>query len=341
MGSTYPWAKMLADFRQLGGIADNIEQRRGIYGNGLFPIDPDKPVRIVVPDTLLVNADDLVLDGDHLVVSSGAAVSAEVRDFINRYQRHYSWGADGRKYVDSFETALKELPAAALQRLRKNRVLNLSVRQKGDWNDVLRRRFLQSRCIHYHERRVLMPIIELINHSPRSPGYLIGTGIQFRGKFSDEITVNYSRTSDSLMRFFGYGFSCAEPVAFSLPMSLKIGGDKMLHIGYDTNRVAAGGKIPVPDVKAEGAHLRISHLRIGMEHTPRMPRTLLRKALTDWPDVDADEVFDRVRSFNLLAMTELLELADGLDSDIGRDFRTAVRYQLRGIAHSFGVRPDL
>ncbi len=344
MSDTYTWAQMLDDFRALGGVADNVEQRQGRYGNGLFPIDPDKPVRIVVPDALLFDSDLLVLDGNDLVVSPSASVSDDVRAFIARYQKHYSWGADGKKSVESFEEALKTLPEAVLQRLQRFRLLNLAVRQKGEWAEVLRRRFLQSRCIYYHERRVLMPIIELINHSPRSPGYMIGTGIQFRGKFADEVTVNYSRTSDALMRFFSYGFTSAEPVAFSLPMSLKLNNGKTLQIGYDTNKAATGEKTagaekaPLPAVSTEGNHWRISHLRIGLEHTPRVPRTLLRKALADWPEQDVDEVFERVRSVNMLALTDLLGLADGLDSDIGRDLRAAVRHQLRSIAQCYGVR---
>ncbi len=341
MSNTYTWSQMLADFRALGGVADNVEQRQGRYGNGLFPIDPDKPARIIVPAQLLIDADQLVLDGENMVVAPAASVSADVREFIARYQRHYSWGADGKKTVEIFESGLKTLPESLVQRLQHHRVLNLPSRQKGEWTNVLRRRFLQSRCIHYHDRRVLMPIIELINHSPRSPGYLIGNGIQFRGKFSDEVTVNYSRTSDALMRFFSYGFASAEPLAFSLPTSLKLAGGKTLHVGYDTQRVVTEGKLPVPTVSAEGNHLRVSHLRIGMENTPRIPRTLFRKALADWPHADVDEVFERVRGFNLLALTEFLELADGIESDIGRDFRTVVRLQLRTIAHSYGVRPEL
>lgn len=332
---------MLADFRQLGGVAENVEQRQGRYGNGLFPIDPERPIRIAVPAQLLVDADQLVLDGADLVVAPDAGVPAEIRAFIGRYQQHYSWGADGAKTVESFERALKSLPDAVLQRLRRYHVLNLAVRQKGDWTEVLRRRFIQSRCIHFHGRRVVMPIIELINHSPLSPGYQIGAGIQFKGKFSGEISVNYSRTSDALMRFFNYGFVSAEPVAFSMPVSLKLNNGKILQIGYDTGRTAPATKLPVPAVSHEGARLRLSHLRIGMEQTPRMPRTLLRKALPDWTEAEVSEVFDRVRSFNLLALTDLLEAVDGLDSDSGRDLRAVLRSQLRGMAHCYGVRADV
>ena len=49
------WDEMIAEFRALGGVADNIEQRRGSLGRGLFPIDPGKPIRIAVPKLSLIH----------------------------------------------------------------------------------------------------------------------------------------------------------------------------------------------------------------------------------------------------------------------------------------------
>lgn len=337
---SWDWPAMLAQFRRLGGVAENIEQRVGPYGNGLFPIDPEQPIEIAIPARLLIDADHLVLEGDDLVVSPAAKAAPEVSHFIARYQKHFSWGADGRKGVEAFESALKTLPEALLQRLQQLHLLNLTNRHKGVWTEVLRQRFLQSRRINYHGRKVSMPIIELINHSPRSPGYLINDGIQFKGTFDGEITVNYSPASDALLRFFTYGFASAEPGAYSLPMHLKLGDGRTVHVGYNIAEVTLIDKLAVPKVVTEGQRTRLSHLRLGLERAPRMPRTLLRKALPDWPVALVDEVFERVRSSNLLALTELLELAEGADTAIAREFRRAIRYQLKALAHCYGVRAD-
>lgn len=341
MSSSYSWMQMLDEFRQLGGMADNIEQRLGQYGNGLFPIDPAQPIKIAIPDRLLIDGDQLVLEGEDLVVAAEANVPDEVRQFIARYQKHFSWGADGRKNVETFENALKTLPEALLQRLRQIHLLNLTVRHKGSWIEVLRQRFLMSRRISYHGRSVSMPIIELINHSPRSPGYLINDGIQYKGTFAGEITVNYSPTSDALMRFFNYGFANAEPGAYSMPMPLKLKDGSTVHIGYDVGKVKLIDKLSVPQVDVEEKHRKISHLRLGLERAPRLPRTMLRKALADLPTQLTDEIFDRVRGINLITLTELLDLSDGAETAIARDFRQAVRYQLKALAHSYGVRDDL
>lgn len=332
---------MLEDFRALGGTVDNIEQRRGPHGNGLFPEDPSKPIAIVIPAKLLIDCDHLVLDGDDLVVEHDVNVSSEVGGFIARYQKHFSWGADGRRHAESFESELKMLPEPLLGRLRQFRLLNLEARHKGPWAEVLRRRFLASRQISYHERKVSMPIIELINHAPASPGYIINDGIQYKGRFAGEVTVNYSPTSDALLRFLNYGFASPELQAYSLPIHMKLDGGGTLHIGVETGSIELRDKLPLPKVAADGQRRKLAHLRLGMARAPRMPRTLLRKALPDLSAAQSDELFDRIRNANQQILCEMLELADGADTPIAHEFRRAILFQLGALAHSYGVRNDL
>lgn len=340
MNTLYTWNQMLDDFRQLGGCAENIEQRVGQYGNGIFPTDPAQPVNIAVPAALLVDADILVLDGENLTVDPASGVPTEVRHFIDRYQKHFSWGADGRKQVEAFEAALKGLPEPLLQRLQHIHLLNLSKRHKGPWLEVLRQRFLQSRRINYHERKVSMPIIELINHSPKSQGYLINDGIQFKGRFSDEVTVNYSPNSDSLLRFLTYGFASLEPAAYSLPMQLKMSDGATLYVGNNTGATYNVDKLPLPKVEIGGNKRKLAHLLLSTERAPRLPRSVLRKVLCDLPKALADEIFDRLRNANQLELCNLLELADGDDTSITKEFRKAVVYQLKAMTHCYGVRAD-
>lgn len=340
MNTSYTWNQMLDDFRQLGGSAENIEQRVGQYGNGIFPADPAQPISIAVPDALLVDDTALVLDGENLVVDPASGVPAEVRHFIDCYQKYFSWGADGRKQVEAFENALKTLPEPLLQRLHHIHLLNLSFRHKGSWLEVLRQRFLQSRRINYHERKVSMPIIELVNHSPQSKGYLINDGIQLKGLFPDEVTVNYSPTSDALLRFLNYGFANLEPAAYSLPMHLKMSDGIAVHVGIEREVVYPVDKLPLPKVVTDGKHHKLSHLLLAMERAPRLPRSVLRKALSDLPTEVADEIFDRLRNGNQLELCNLLELADGVDTAIVKEFRKAVVYQLKTMTHCYGVRAD-
>ena len=54
MGSASDWHAFLDEFRTFGGKAENVMQRKGAFGMGLFPIDPAKPVDLFIPDALLV-----------------------------------------------------------------------------------------------------------------------------------------------------------------------------------------------------------------------------------------------------------------------------------------------
>ena len=75
---------MVADFRNLlgrftdlGGIAENICQRLGEHGRGIFPIDSSRRARIMTPKNLLVNANNLCLDGGKVVVQDREGFTAE------------------------------------------------------------------------------------------------------------------------------------------------------------------------------------------------------------------------------------------------------------------------
>ena len=53
------WDCLIFEFRRLGGIADNVFQKEGKYGRGIFPVDPNLKARIFTPSKLLVNKDDI------------------------------------------------------------------------------------------------------------------------------------------------------------------------------------------------------------------------------------------------------------------------------------------
>src|SRR5215472_16098366 len=88
------WDTMLAEFRALGGTAENVVLRQGPRGRGVFPLDPAEPVRLCVPPNLIVRAEDTeIWDGRLVVKASAATVGARERAFFDNYQRDFSWGA--------------------------------------------------------------------------------------------------------------------------------------------------------------------------------------------------------------------------------------------------------
>jgi hypothetical protein len=339
MTIAYTWKEMIDDFCQLGGKAENIQQKIGIYGNGIFPIDPDKPVVIEVPPQLLIDVNHFALDGEALIIKADAAVPADIKEFIRKYQKSFSWGKEGKNRIEKFERGIAELPASTLEQLKKLRMVDLRNRHAGVWSEVLLRRFLLSRRISFNEATVIMPIVELINHSPRSPGYQINKTIKVSGKFKNEVTVNYSPFSDSMTRFLIYGFASPEPIAYSLPMKVKV-LDKNIEIGHEFRKLDKKDGISLPVHEYKDAQLKCSHLMLASVKTPRVMKTVFRKMLVEEPVETADELFEFIRNINHVELYNLLDTLGGDESEVAEEFRKAIMFQLRGLTNCFGARKN-
>lgn len=330
--------RMLQDFRALGGVAENIQQGVGPFGDGLFPVDASAPCTLNTPEKLLIDVDHIVLAGVDLIIDPAHEVEAGVRAFFNDYQKNFSWGAEGRTRVDAFESGLRALPDTLLKRLTELGFINLAVSQAGDWGEVLRRSFLNTRRIAYKTRIVIMPLVELLNHSPAAGSYDVQDGVKVAGKFDGEILVNYSNACDPLARFCTYGFTGPEQCAFSLPIKIQLTQGQTLSVGLEYDQTLAREGVALPKHEFSDGSWRLSHLKIGQKNAPRLPRTLLRRVLKDYPASLADEAYDRIRSGNLLALADLLEAADGVEGEVAAQLRSAIRWQLKAMSQSYGAR---
>ena len=100
------WDELLYKFRNLGGIADNVYQKEGELGRGVFSINPDLRSRIFIPSDLMIKKEDIFLDGNHLRIKKEKPYDNDIRDFFNYYQDNFSWGRGGKKMTESFEQGL-------------------------------------------------------------------------------------------------------------------------------------------------------------------------------------------------------------------------------------------
>ena len=64
------WDFLLSEFRRLGGIADNVCQKEGEYGRGIFSVNPTLKARIFTPSKLLIKKDDIYLDDNKLRIKN-------------------------------------------------------------------------------------------------------------------------------------------------------------------------------------------------------------------------------------------------------------------------------
>ena len=95
MGET--WDFLLSEFRRFGGIADNVIQKKGKYGRGIFSINPSQKARIFTPKKLLIKKEDIFLENNKLrikndkeydnissiVVCGGVAANKYLRNQLN------------------------------------------------------------------------------------------------------------------------------------------------------------------------------------------------------------------------------------------------------------------
>ena len=202
MGSTHDWDDLLEEFRSFGGRAENVVQREGPFGLGLFPINPTEPVELMVPKNLLVPADNVTLRDGEAVIQDDSAFPHEYADWFRRYQANYSWGADGETSVSRFATGLRDLPETVVKLLQDFRLYS---RAEPDPTTDPRRqlltKFLQSRCLGREGRLLVMPLVELANHSATAGNWQTGAdgAVGVQGRFDGEVLVKYSN-ADPMQR---------------------------------------------------------------------------------------------------------------------------------------------
>ena len=337
MGSAADWHAFLDEFRALGGKAENVMQRRGAFGLGLFPIDSSKPVDLLVPDELLVAVDNIELRDGDVVIKDEAGFPEGYPDWFRRYQANYSWGAEGRENTLAFEEGLKALPETVQTQLKRHGVYNADNRFPGnDPDQELLQRFIQTRCINRKGKRVIMPMIDLLNHSPSANPYdMSGNGIAVGGMYDGEVLVKYS-VSDPIRRFIGYGFNAAEPMGFSFTFQI-VHREKPLVIRGGSSRAA----LQPCEVQIKDDRVVLVQPLLASIASPKMPRTLFIKACRAIDGVDPNELFDQIHQRNTQILVQLLRNLQGVNGDVAERMQAACLDQLATLSHHFGQRDDL
>ena len=212
---------ILQTFRSLGGIADNVRYGHGARGRGLFAIDEALPIRIQVPRSLHFPTASLRLAGGVLTLASAAAIGQPQPDFFATYQSGLSWAGGGRAEVVGFLDLLQALPERARRCLADD--LGLAYLLAPPDEAAILERFVRARHFDFHGQAVLMPIIELCNHSREGAEFGVGPDhVGVTGRFGDgEVLLRYS-VADSWQRFIQYGFVSEERPAYSLPMEIRL-----------------------------------------------------------------------------------------------------------------------
>jgi hypothetical protein len=331
------WDEMLAEFRALGGIADNICRRHGERGRGIFPVDPAKPIAIRIPENLLIKLADIrFVDGKFRIKPESKATPREIAFFEN-YENHFSWGEGGRRETESIFEQVQTLPQSLRQTLK-------SEYQLGDWfeeptDQLVQRQFLGSRCITYEDSMVVMPILELVNHDADSKiagHYGLMDGLSYRGVFSGEVLGRYGDV-DSFGFFASWGFACPQQQAFSI--SLSMNQDKSpLRVGRDLQSLSQETPFWIPKLIREENTVKLQFLMIGNKRYPRMCRGIFNKVTKELKLPNPEETFDLIREANMRFITKFMSEIEAAEGPMAQTLRRMVRYQLDALSSCFGVR---
>ena len=336
--SSTAWENLLREFRSFGGRAENVMQREGPHGLGLFPINPSEPVELVVPKSLLVPADNVALINGETVIQDDSAFPTGYAQWFRRYQAEYSWGAEGEASVTRFETGLQELPDDVRDSLQQLKLYSPEERLPStNQRENMFRRFLNSRCLGRDGRLFVMPIVELVNHSPSVGNWETQPdgGIAVTGKRSGELLVKYSN-ADPLRRLMRYGFNVLEPLAFSLFLHF-------LYNGQPVEVLGGGGRhwfLPTT-IEQRSDRLVIHQPLLGFQHGPRLPLTLFLSACRGIPGINGRELFERLHKANTMALVDLLRRLEHARSETADLLRNGCLNQLMTLSQHFGHRSDL
>jgi hypothetical protein len=132
------------------------------------------------------------------------------------------------------------------------------------------------------QRRVLLPLIDLLNHHHRGASFRIDAGAMriatAQPDDSGECFAHYGGPRDGLDLALHYGHAnCSTPFAHCAPMQINVAGVGSIQVEYQ-ERSRPAHPLDPPRVRLEEEGVRISHLCCHLEH-PERERIVLKLAL--------------------------------------------------------------
>ena len=327
------WNDLVEGFRRFGGTADNLIQRKGALGLGLFPIDASQPVELRVPEHLLVATDNIDLLDGAIVLKDTSCYPKGFGEWYEYFQAEYSWGAEARNSIQRFEEGLKSLPDSLRKKLQS---LGLNIKEHfpdAYTEQHVLQRFIKTRRINRNGKLVLMPMIELVNHSPFQSSWISDEdAIAVKGRYDDEILVKYS-VSDPLRRWVQYGFNCKEPSGFSLSVKLLHNQQKIIVNGGINNKI-----ISACNIFAKHQLLIVDKPLLSSVRAPKLARTLFRESCKKYSSLNADELFDQIHSTNRLMLINIISDLQMLHGDAANQLKNACLDQIEVLSGHIGAK---
>jgi hypothetical protein len=325
------WQELIAEFRELGGTAENICLREGPYGRGLFPIDTAKPVTIRVPETLLAQSDWAQFHGGAFRLTQEAEIGLRERAFLEDYQNKLSWGAGGRRDTERTLEQAQQISPELRKALRSEFHCGLWFADPTD--RLVQELFVGSRPIGYKGHTVFMPFIELANHGA-GPPIVTNDGVGLHGLFPGEVLVRYAEF-DPHGVFVIWGFAADQSQAFSIALQGKVGG-RPVQIGRDLGALDPSKEVWFPRFDQTETGAKLEFLMIGNNRHPRGSRSIFHTLMRDRGLSGFETAFETIQHTNRLHFLKLLSAVEEVEGAMALTLRRMARFQLQAMSYCYG-----
>ena len=324
------WDFLISEFRRLGGIADNICQKEGEYGRGIFPVNPNLKAKIFTPSKLLVKRDDIYLENNKLRIKKDRNYNKEVINFFNFYQDNFSWESGGRESTELFEKGLSLFNSNLKKLIKKYALIDIDLRHKGAWDNVIKDQFLNARVVKFRGTSVIAPIWDFVNHEARSLDFIINRdGISTPNYPALDYEIKHAyRDMSSLNCFFSYGFFSEESIVFSIPLSINI---KNLGI----NIYCKGWSLKDDSMKIErsGNQIILEGIPIADANHPRLPYDYFNEIIKRIGDINlAKDSLLRILEFNISIRKKILDESKSIENQVSKSLTKLMNYEINLIS---------
>ena len=219
------WEYIVRSFRQLGGIAENIELREGQFGRGVFTKNPEQKPTIMTPKNVLIKRKNVELDKGKIAIKHDLNTSNTAKEFAEYYYNQLSWGNGGNADSQSFLKQITSLSTPVKNALAKHRFIDKRLLNYKDNMETLLERFIDERAFQFKGESVLVPMLELVNHSNYHPPFRVtqnGLITPPGNPECSELLHKYSGKNSPMSLWRSYGFTSKSIVAYSIPFEITI-----------------------------------------------------------------------------------------------------------------------
>jgi hypothetical protein len=322
--------EILEKFRALGGVAENIELRNGKYGRGIFPINSNQPIKIIVPTQLLASPSWLILDRDnHIRVNPKLGLDPAWIDFYESYQQFFGWSNVGINELSGYHHELIKLPKKIKQFLFLFGWLDTDF-DKKNIKDYLNE-YLASRQIRIGNESKLMPIIELINHSHDGKQYLSDEGIKFEGTFKGEALACYHGSFDALHFFRNYHFNSESTTVLSCDVKIEVPNVGFINISRFDAMVDIKDGVITPRMMKMKSGIQIDFLELVNKKNKLSPRKIFIDGIQRFEvsSLVANQIFDGLIEHNRKAYTDFVSECRLSTNKVAKELESIALNQLK------------